>query len=371
MKILFDYQAISGQDYGGNSRLYIELIKRLKSKCEIDYSLLFSNNHYLRENNFLNALPFFSNQEFKYKNEIKNTINKIYSSKKILFDDYDIFHPTYYNNYYLSFYKKKKPLVLTVLDFIHENYYRKSGISLNDNTINNKNNLIKKASKIISISEYTKREMLELYPMLDPENVKVSHLNHSLNMSLIKENTAISERYCNYLLFVGRRPHYKNFVKLVKALQYYLLDNPNQILICAGGGKFTNEERVLLRELKIEKQVIQHFFSNDSDLVTLYKNAKCFIFPSEYEGFGIPVLEAFQCGCIALLNNRTSLPEVGGNAALYFDIDNTQSLLIALNKLDDLTLISELKLKMVSQLLKFSWERFTDDHFKIYSDLCK
>src|SRR5690606_17671831 len=96
-------------------------------------------------------------------------------------------------------------------------------------------------------------------------------------------------------------------------------------LVCAGGNEFTEEEWQLINKYGLREKVLQQNFA-DADLDSYYRNALCFVFPSQYEGFGIPVLESMACGCPVVLSNHSSFPEVAGNAGAYFEQDNAEDL---------------------------------------------
>jgi glycosyltransferase involved in cell wall biosynthesis len=131
--------------------------------------------------------------------------------------------------------------------------------------------------------------------------------------------------------------------------------NSTSSLICAGGGKFSTQERKDIKRLQLSDKILQ-MDGNDAVLAHLYSSAQAFVFPSLYEGFGIPVLEAFACGCPALLSNRSSLPEVGGDAALYFDPESISSLVEILAEiLENKVLCDDMRTKGLNRLKLFSW----------------
>jgi len=139
--------------------------------------------------------------------------------------------------------------------------------------------------------------------------------------------------------------------------------------VCAGGGKFNNEELKFLKNLHVLGQFKQ-ISINDRLLSGLYSNALFFVFPSLYEGFGIPILEAFSCSCAAILSNTSSLSEVGGDAALYFDPYNEQDILRTITKLFyDRPLILKLKQAGLERQKMFSWLATVRKHYEIYKKL--
>ncbi|MEI9912661.1 MAG: glycosyltransferase family 1 protein [Bacteroidota bacterium] len=174
------------------------------------------------------------------------------------------------------------------------------------------------------------------------------------------------------MLFVGsRREGYKNFMPFVKEVAP-VLHKLNIHLVIAGGNILTASETALLKELDIFKRTVSFAHVSDGFLKQLYKNALVFIFPSLYEGFGIPVLEAMQCHCPVLLSNNSSLPEVGGGAAAYFDPFTAGDLGIALEKLvTDESGRKQMVVKGIGQAGKFNWDTTAAQHVEVYKNLLR
>ena len=128
-----------------------------------------------------------------------------------------------------------------------------------------------------------------------------------------------------YLLFVGDRSLYKNFYLFAEAVAPLVKTDPGLRLVCVGGRPFSGQENAFFRYHGLDGKV-DYQQVNDTTLAGLYRGAIAFVYPSLYEGFGIPVLEAFSCDCPAILSNTSSLPEVGGDAAAYFDPKDASSI---------------------------------------------
>ncbi|GAB3547791.1 glycosyltransferase family 4 protein [Spirosoma fluminis] len=364
MVLLFDHQTFSLQNYGGISRYFRELIVGINETNpdhEVKLAIKYSNNAYLSHEW---AKPFLSGIEFPKKNNLLYLINKQISINKLRTGAFDILHPTYYDPYFLN-YIKHKPYVITVLDMIHEKFssvYKE--LAHDKKMVHWKELVIKNATKIIAISENTKRDVIDIYG-IDPDKIQVIYLANSLlvnnteqaNLSLVTERP--------YLLFVGNRGFYKNFNQLITAIAP-LLKRHDINLICAGGGAFTKTELEQITDLDVTSRVQQQPI-NDTKLVGLYKHAIAFIFPSLYEGFGIPVLEAFACDCPNVLTNSSSLPEVGGDAALYMDSRDNDSINDAIEKiLTDSSLRASLIAKGKERLKQFSWTRTVEETIGLY-----
>jgi glycosyltransferase involved in cell wall biosynthesis len=283
--------------------------------------------------------------------------------------DFDIFHPTYYEPYFLK-YLHKKPYVLTVYDMIHEHFpdYFKTG----DQTRAWKKQLIENASDVIAISENTKRDILT-FTNVDPDRIHVIYLGNPLeNVSSFVPNSLhqdIPGFNYPYLLFVGDRHAYKNFSFFIESVADILHKNGELHVVCAGSSPFSREEKKLLKNLNIINQV-HHVKINGMILKILYKNARAFIFPSLYEGFGLPVLEAFSCGCPAIISRSSSLPEIGGDGVICFEPSDRQSIISAVEKvLFNEMYREELIRKGYNRLKFFSWEKTADSTKKVYHNL--
>jgi len=367
MKILYDHQIFTNQNFGGISRYFYEVINGLNTqtnlKCEI--SLLVSNNHYISDRKIVNHINVLPNKNFRGKVRLLNLINKPYSILKIRKQQYDIFHPTYYDPYFLK-YIGSKPFVVTVYDMIHEKF--KDMFPQKDKTSHYKELLVKKAAKIIAISENTKKDIIDIFG-IDESKIDVVYLGNSM---LVKTNISLNFKLPDkYILFVGNRSGYKNFERFIKSISKILSEDRDLYAICAGGGIFKNNEIYLLSELKIKNKVLQYNV-NDEELAYLYRNALAFVFPSLYEGFGIPILEAFACGCPVVCSNSSSFPEIAEEAAYYFDPYSENSINYAIIKVsEDRKLRNELINKGYEKLKEFSWEKTAEQTKKVYEDLLK
>ncbi|SDB68202.1 glycosyltransferase family 1 protein [Butyrivibrio sp. INlla16] len=352
MKVLYDYQVLLFQRYGGISRYYYEIYNRIRSMGE-DTSIhcLFNKNAY-----FESELNCHYKEEYS-KIPFKSLINKLYTINDVWRQKYDIIHPTYYDPYIIG--KHKGKLVVTVHDMIHEKYY---GVDVDARTIKNKKKMIYAADQIIVVSENTKQDLLSYYPDIKEENIAVVY--HGSSFKPHKFNKANEDFPSKYILFVGNRGEYKNYNRFFKAIEPILADMDDLYLVSIGGGLFNDEERIMHKSVK-EKVI--HMDADDMTLSYAYSNALCFVFPSLYEGFGIPVLEAFSCGCPVVLSNTSSLPEVGGNAVVYIDPYNIENIE---HEVRNLIGDEEKMMKMVEkgkkQLKKFNWDLAAEQTLECY-----
>ncbi|TGM60653.1 glycosyltransferase family 4 protein [Leptospira vanthielii] len=380
MKILFDHQIFALQTYGGISRYFFELMTHLQNlnNVTVKNSILYSRNVYL-DNRFphykyVNYENWLVPKYFKGKNRLLKICQEIglapnhnKEMDEFVFDElekgkYDIFHPTYYNPYFLeSVIKYKIPYVLTVHDLIHEKFpFYFDNI---EQTKCDKQRTILNASRIIAISQSTKNDLVAYYNI--PED-KIDVVYHG-NSMVAQESLSYSKSREKYLLFVGNRSYYKNFFFFVESILPLFKDFPDLQLYAAGGGEFTLDELRNFRKLNIDSRVIHKSFGDDVSLMDLYKNAALFVFPSLYEGFGIPLLEAMVSGCPAVCSNTSSFPEIGGESVHYFDPTNSDSIEKAVREVftnrELQTYLRESGFKNVS---RFSWAKTAADTYQVY-----
>ena len=371
MKILFDHQIFSIQKYGGISLYFSELMSQYSLNPDIDFdlALCYSNNQNIRKrpllNNywsnknlfcpFLNQFPFI--EEHLPGSIIYRIFNNQRESERLLKkQDFQIFHPTYYNPYFLK-YLQNKPFLITVYDMIHELF--PMYFSTSDPIRKWKKELIYKSDFIIAISKNTKDDVIKMFG-IDPEKIFVVHLGnpfesfHRGQSHDKSQNISFSKN--SFLLYVGNRQGYKNFNFFVESIAGFLRKN-DIYLYCAGGGSFSNKEQKMLEKLGIQENV-RYIRVNDMILKMLYENALAFVFPSLYEGFGLPVLEAFSCGCPAMLSNTGSLPEIGDDAAIYINPTDSDTILEGIESLlTDEKRRNDLISRGYQRLNYFSWKK--------------
>ena len=300
-------------------------------------------------------LNHFSHYDDISSINVKSCINAQLVRKYVRCDDrFSIYHPTYYNNYLVNNYKK---MVVTVYDMIHEMYH------IDRLTPVRKKKILNKADGIIAISQSTKDDLIDIYGF-DERKIKVIHLANSLCYE-VKEEAIVKE---NYILFVGNRGGYKNGKLLMESFAHSRLSKDYK-LVFMGGGCFTTEEKRSIEDLQIGDTVIQ-IPGDDKILANLYKYADCFVYPSAYEGFGLPLLEAMHYGTPVITSDSSSMPEVGGNAAVYFNQKSQESLLEALEELlGDKKKQAEYAKKGIERERLFSWDRCADETYNFYCEL--
>jgi len=244
MKILYDHQMFSIQKYGGISKYFCELMKNLPIDHQFKLSVLISENQHLKDdkNIFKKWGISLPKKEFRGKGRIRTglyNLNKAYSKYSISLNNYDLFHPTFYDKYFLNL--KKRPYVITVHDLIQFKF--REQYKNNSKTLQ-MSELIKKADRIISISDNTKKDIVEILNV-NPEKIDVIY--HGFKRPVIQISPNI---YGRYILYVGYRGGYKNFSRLLKAFSIITSDDHDLKLICAGY-PFNKDENNQLANLKI------------------------------------------------------------------------------------------------------------------------
>jgi len=226
---------------------------------------------------------------------------------------------------------------------------------------------IRKARKIITISQSSKNDIIKAYGV-KPEKIAVVYPGIKALDEQKENGIADMEKLGitkNYILFVGTLQPRKNIERLIEAFSRLERQDLDLIIIGKKGWMF---ESILNAPKKFEVSDRVKFLHDvtDDDLPSYYKNAEMFVLPSLYEGFGLPVLEAMSYGCPVITSNTSSLPEAGGDAALYIDPKNVSDITEKMKKLlDDENLRKDLIVRGKKQVEKFSWEKSAKETLEV------
>jgi glycosyltransferase involved in cell wall biosynthesis len=233
----------------------------------------------------------------------------------------------------------------------------------------------RRATHIIAISECTRRDVMAAYD-LPPEKVTVIHeaADPRFHPQTPDRVTAVRQQYSlpeRYILFVGTIEPRKNLTRLLHAFEALHGDDLCDALVIVGkrgwlfGDFFAELERSPLRDA-----VLLPGYVPDEALPAIYAGARALAFPSLYEGFGLPVLEAMACGTAVACSSTSSLPEVAGDAALYFDPSSQGAIVETLRQLlSDPDLRGELVQRGLSRAAQFSWDRVAAETEAVYDDV--
>lgn len=224
---------------------------------------------------------------------------------------------------------------------------------------------LKKSDCLIADSESAKKDLIAFLGT-SSEKICVVHLGVDLNIF----KPSRSRRRKNTLLYVGSEMPRKNLKTLFEAIALVKKKIASIKLIKIGKPQWTGAREELIKlagELEISQNIIFTDYSND--LAGEYRNCTLFVFPSKYEGFGLPVLEAMACGCAVVCTAETSLPEIGGDAVQYFDAENPEDLaskiyLLLTNEI----LRKEFEIKAYKRAKNFSWEKTAEKTVEVYNN---
>ncbi len=211
---------------------------------------------------------------------------------------------------------------------------------------------IERAKKVIAVSKTTKKDLIKFYH-LPEEKIEVIYNGFEKNIKSSK-----GENKGNYILYVGTLQPRKNIPLLIKAFSSFKKNHPNFKLVIVGKKGWLYEEIFNeTKKLGLENAVVFTDYVTDDELGSLYRGAFCLVMPSLYEGFGIPILEAMSFNCPVVSSFSSSLPEVGGDACLYFDPESEADLLDKLTTLKgNENLRKELIKKGKERVKLFSWQ---------------
>ena len=369
MNIVYDYQIFNLQKYGGVSRYFSEIIKRIAKLEGFETKVLagFYTNEYLKfvDSSLVIGIPI---TPITRTTRITDIFNKQLSKVWWNFNNsVDIVHETYYSSRSVA--PKSCKTVITVYDMIHEKLGHIYKEQLRDFSIV-KNKAIQRADHIICISHQTRKDLIEILNV-PPSKTTVVHLGFSFSSNKIANySTFLYNLNQPYILYVGDRRGYKNFRFLLKAYGNCSKLKNNFNLVCIGAKKFSREELMMMNDLGLDENQVQYIAGDDQTLTQLYKQASIFVYPSLYEGFGIPPLEAMSFNCPVACSNTSSLPEIVGKAAEFFDPYDNDSIASALERV----LFSSKRSKELIELgrervKQFSWETCARQTSLVYSSL--
>ena len=235
-------------------------------------------------------------------------------------------------------------------------------------------NAVKKAGRIITVSQSTRQDLMEMFPAIDEE--KISVIYHGVSDRFRAAEVSEIEKYKKkrglhrYLLFIGNRKPHKNLGRLVEAYAGLIKEIPDLQLVI-GGEKFAAGDEVDLLKQKYQLDNLLEFTDlHDNELSLIYSGAEALVLPSLYEGFGLPVLEAMQCRTPVILSRCSSLPEVAGDAGVYFDPYDIEAIQGQIYKvLKDQTFRDSLVKQGLEQVKKFTWDRAAAETLQVFREI--
>lgn len=357
VRVLFDQQITATQCYGGVSRYFVSLTRHLNRLPDVQAQMVAAAhcNAYLRRDDALHGLSFrldHPRRGLRYRSVLSEPVFRMASA----WVRPNVVHETGYMAQAAS--RASGPKIVTTLhDMILERYPAlfEGGVD----QVETKRRALQRADAILCVSENTRRDLATWYPEYA---AKARVVWHGVDLAApTAPRYAALER--PYLLYVGTRGGYKNFERLVKALGSSRRIATNFRLLCFGGGPLQAQERSLIASSGLPPDGVMQLEGDDASLAATYRHARLFVFPSEYEGFGMPLTEAMVQGCPIACSRASSFPEVAGDAAIYFDPLDVDSMRDAIEAvaMDDDGLHATLAGRARRRASLFSWQRCAEE----------
>ncbi len=329
MRIAFDSQAFSLQRTGGISRYFCKLAEGL-SRVGNEVGVFAP----VYRNQYLSGLPKELTHGFQVSDYFPKTAGLMVRANAWMAERSmsrwipEIVHETYFSG--RAALAGHRPVVLTVFDMIseHPGLNQTGGIPSAHSA---KYQAVKRADHVICISEATRSDLLQIFDVAAAK-VSVVHLGCDLPAAQALKTIAESKPTVNdpYLLYVGQRDGYKNFKAILAALGQSVNLKNKIHLLAFGGGAFSQQEYDLMKHAGLDLSYVHQVEGDDVLLSKMYRDALALVYPSIYEGFGLPPIEAMAQGCPVVSSNTSSMPEVIGSAAEFFDPLSTEALALAI-----------------------------------------
>ena len=238
--------------------------------------------------------------------------------------------------------------------------------------VEQKHNCLKAADRILSISQQTTNDIVRFYQIKE-DKIETIYLGVDPHFRRLKDEATKKEFLAKYdlsrpfFLYVGNRRFIKNFLNLLQAYSMFTCRDDIDLVAVGGEESFTQDEFMLIKALTPHVRLLP--WLNDEELVMAYNTALAFVYPSLYEGFGLPILEAMACGTPVLASNVASIPEVGGEAVRYFRPQDPDDIKEALEDILDADRRQELSKKGREQAQLFTWDETAQRTLATYREL--
>lgn len=338
------------QKHGGVSVLWYELIEQLKLDGILFHCLEYPQQQF---NSVRMGLDIpVENIEMRISQLIKiaRYVNP-YVSINVPF----VFHSSHYR----ICSNKRSLNVTTVHDFTYE--YFRSGISKQIHCWQ-KYQAIRKADAIVCISENTKQDLMKFLPDVDEKKISIIYNGVSNDYHVMNDKV---KEYEDCILFVGSRQDYKNFEFVVDTI----VNTPFRLLIC--GGVLLEKEKNFIEAKLGSERYIHVCHPSNQQLNRIYNSVYCLAYPSSYEGFGIPVIEAQRTGCPVIAFNCSSIPEIIGETPLLINHLSQKDFSNALKLIDSAQQREEIIRNGLANSQRFSWTKMAQEYESLYSYLLK
>lgn len=372
MKVLYDHQVFSLQDFGGVSLIYSELLRSFSTMPEEISAKAFSpftgnkNLHVAQKQLSWHILHKIAHP-LRFK--LQFHLNKVLSYPILKQGNFDVFHPTYYNPYFLPY--LKKPFVVTVYDMAHEVF--SDDTAFKSSIREQKKLLAQKADKVIAISQFVKDDLIRIHGIA-PEKIDVVHLagDNILRPENEDQGNFGATLPQQYILYDGtRKAGYKNFKPFLTAITPLLKKDTSLYVVCAGGVPFTQDEKQFFEQLGVADRM-RHFPIQGALQMqaVFWKKAKLFAYPSLYEGFGIPLVQSMLLNCPIVGSNTGSTVEIGQDSIFSFDGTNEDSIRATVENALYNEKERQEKISLgAKRALDFTWKKTAEKTLAVYQSL--
>lgn len=361
--VIYDYQAFSLQRFGGISRYFCELAARINGYHEWQARIVAPVHYNLHLRNV--AVPktgYHIRLRLGRLAKAYRAINRSLSPRLMSAFSPALVHRTYYEE---TARHRGVPMVVTVFDMIHELFADQ--FSPSDPTSANKRLSVASADHVLCISHSTARDLTRLFGV-PPGKISVTHLGYSESFSSPPPAEETPPHIRPYVLYVGHRTGYKNFEAALRAYAASSRLVREFDFLVFGGPSLSPLEHAFAQKLGLRSDALRQLGGNDAELARAYRHARTFVYPSLYEGFGIPPLEAMAAGAVVASANTSSLPEVVGDAAITFDPTDIDQIR---NAVESACFDEDRRLRLVAsskeRIRQFSWEACAEATMRSYS----
>ena len=335
--IIYDDIIYSLQSSGGISVYW----NQLEESIPVTKRYVYKN----REKNI-----FYKKRDFE-KQHLCNLVVERYKNTFIKIKDSFIFHSSYYR-----YCKNKNAInITTVHDFTYELFRKDIKSELHKNQ---KKNAVMHSNGVICISENTKNDLLKYYPNYKG---KIQVIYHGYDKKIFNFLGNTCDKRSKNVIFLGSRASYKGFdftVKLISRIPQF------KLIIIGGGGLNSYEKEQLEKFIPYQYEKIG--FVTNEELAKLYNESFALFYPSEYEGFGFPVIEAQACGCPVICQKKSSIPEISGDKCVYVDSSDFESSLESIKELFNNYYYDEIQKKALENVKRFSWDKCIKETLLFY-----
>lgn len=360
--IVYDHQTFALQQYGGISRYFCELASRINRSTDFRARVvapLHFNDHLAQSD--APKLGLHMRLRSVRTAPLYRTVNRFAGPLLTRAARPRLVHRTYYAP---TASQASMPSVVTVFDMIHELFADQ--FSANDPTSRNKRRCVEQADHVLCISQSTAADLMRLFDVPD-EKISVTHLGFSSTFAVAAAPGETSPHPRPYLLYVGHRGGYKNFDRTLRAYAASPRLRDNFDFVTFGGFPFDTDDANQMRSFGLREGSVRRLTGSDDELGRAYRHARAFVYPSLYEGFGIPPLEAMSSRCAVACAHTSSIPEVVGDAAVLFDPADIESMRSSLERVCfDESLHTELVAAGLLRARHFSWDRCALDTLAAY-----